>query len=1074
MVSFKFDKLIDIERRTGVRHPLLGGSSSFSSDDKIKNLQNQIQNYQTRLQAIGQPVPEPEDKSNILLDTLMWLDKPRNALWNAVEDSVKGENSFLQGLKEGWSQEEEYTGTQLMQDLFGKADTTAGKFGQGVAGFLAEAVADPLNLMTFGAGSLAKGFLTGTGKTLTRDMAEKLARAQLRKISREGIEQLVKRGGRELSGEALEKALKHAGYNKAKDLLTDTGVELAEREAYKSLDDVYIDAVRKLTNKILKRNKAYDGKGLSFLGKTIGGLTNRKLQDIGADWAQSLRNSGTIPGRLFGETQDFFKKIFDPSYVKGLDPQERQLFRELRRRALGRKGVADEQLIKQAKEFDQLFRQMGKLGEKERRAVAQYLEGQIPKGALSENSREVAAQMKKYYRDIAKTEREIGALTHTLDKNYFPHVPSWDNETLRRKMRLGGITGKLRLDNPSSYKRQYRTTIGVANDIKLFDTASREAKEEFLRKAGLTESQRKLTPDDIKKIYKSGKADELFDILKKGGGIENFFEEDSVKAFISRGLRHNKIVAEKEFLDDVLEVFGEAVTKNNINEYLEAGYDVVIPKNVLKVFRVGLKDYQGLKLADNLAKEGLTKGQVEKLSTNIENILKRVKEHDFNALVRVDGKDFALLAKEFPIKAYALPPGVVNEINNISRKQITEGFKALEEAIDAIYRAWKPTVTGLRPDFHIRNLAGSTYQNIMDIGFKTFDPKINDIAFRVLAGDKGTIKLADETFSLKQIKDAMVETHSKSTFFRADTRSMEDALKHEIDRFNPKRPFRSLNKLGRKAGNTIEDYVRTVNFVANLEKGLEMGLSKREAINFAGDMVRRFHFDYSELTNVEKRLLRRIMPFYTWLRKNLPLQLEMFFNDPKKYVDLLRFKENIEESYDIDTSNMPEWFEEEMPIPMPFMDMDDDGRTPYANLSLPPVELGVLSNPKDLLMGLSPFVKVPFELASNRQLITGAPIYRYPQERNTQMLKHILNQFGVLRDVSRTFNPVDDSDRAVGSASQLPLGWGSSVAKDYNPEGAYEDALYDYLRQLGNQVQYLREKGYKVPTIRELKKLGLY
>ena len=184
----------------GVTSPLLqklqsgrGTSPLFSSqDEELTKLSSQIGNYQTRLSSIGAGIPEPKDKTNIFIKALQWLDKPRNALWNATQDVVTGENGFFQGLKEGWTGAERYEGKDLMEDIFGTTETGGGKFAQGLGGFVAEAVLDPLNLLTLGAGSLAKGFITGSGKTMAKEGAEAIAKAGLRKATQESAESTVK------------------------------------------------------------------------------------------------------------------------------------------------------------------------------------------------------------------------------------------------------------------------------------------------------------------------------------------------------------------------------------------------------------------------------------------------------------------------------------------------------------------------------------------------------------------------------------------------------------------------------------------------------------------------------------------------------------------------------------------------------------------------------------------------------------------------------------------------------------------------------------------------------------------
>ena len=75
-------------------------------------------------------------------------------------------------------------------------------------------------------------------------------------------------------------------------------------------------------------------------------------------------------------------------------------------------------------------------------------------------------------------------------------------------------------------------------------------------------------------------------------------------------------------------------------------------------------------------------------------------------------------------------------------------------------------------------------------------------------------------------------------------------------------PLKSAANIGEFAGGKVEAQLRAANFLSNLENGLELGYTIDEAIQFAGEQVKKYHFDYTELTNAEKTIFRRIFPFY--------------------------------------------------------------------------------------------------------------------------------------------------------------------------------------------------------------------
>ena len=52
------------------------------------------------------------------------------------------------------------------------------------------------------------------------------------------------------------------------------------------------------------------------------------------------------------------------------------------------------------------------------------------------------------------------------------------------------------------------------------------------------------------------------------------------------------------------------------------------------------------------------------------------------------------------------------------------------------------------------------------------------------------------------------------------------------------------------------------------------------------------HFDYADLTPFERNVARRIMPFYTWTARNVPLQAKSIVSKPGKYAAFQKVREN--------------------------------------------------------------------------------------------------------------------------------------------------------------------------------------
>ena len=60
-------------------------------------------------------------------------------------------------------------------------------------------------------------------------------------------------------------------------------------------------------------------------------------------------------------------------------------------------------------------------------------------------------------------------------------------------------------------------------------------------------------------------------------------------------------------------------------------------------------------------------------------------------------------------------------------------------------------------------------------------------------------------------------------------------------------------------------------------------MAKGGMIDEAADMIFKYHFDYDDLTWFERKVIKRVVPFYTWTRKSLPLIIEQFAIQPIKF-----------------------------------------------------------------------------------------------------------------------------------------------------------------------------------------------
>src|SRR5690606_31310069 len=112
----------------------------------------------------------------------------------------------------------------------------------------------------------------------------------------------------------------------------------------------------------------------------------------------------------------------------------------------------------------------------------------------------------------------------------------------------------------------------------------------------------------------------------------------------------------------------------------------------------------------------------------------------------------------------------------------------------------------------------------------------------------------------------------------------------------PVRPLFAANQV-------IEDWTRLGLFINRIKNG--------DTPQQAAQYVKKYLFDYTDLTPTEQYVMKRIAPFYTWVRKNIPLQMEHLVTTPGKYSvppKLMEAAESLQEEPYPGVA-MPEWMQ---------------------------------------------------------------------------------------------------------------------------------------------------------------------
>jgi hypothetical protein len=318
----------------------------------------------------------------------------------------------------------------------------------------------------------------------------------------------------------------------------------------------------------------------------------------------------------------------------------------------------------------------------------------------------------------------------------------------------------------------------------------------------------------------------------------------------------------------------------------------------------------------------------------------------------------------------------------------TGGAKEFFAAWNKVQNMWKSLVTSIVPTFHIRNMFGNFYNNYL--GGVT-NPNHYLVALRILQGADAPFRIGKLEGNGQDILREFTEQGLAGFgFFRGETQTgmaeiMQEAMRGWrrpgglLKAVATKEPYRHPVSYGRAVGDFIETWAKLTHYIAKRAQGLGPA--------DAADSVRKYLFDYADITPLE-RVLRSFVPFYTFTRKNIPLQFETLITNPAKLARVVHLLDEAQRASGVD--DVPEWLKEDLAIPI---STTDEGYHRYLRLDFPTSQLAFVGTQglKELLNMISPLVKVPFEVVTGRT-VTGREISPYEGARGRYALPFIPGQ----------------------------------------------------------------------------------
>lgn len=372
---------------------------------------------------------------------------------------------------------------------------------------------------------------------------------------------------------------------------------------------------------------------------------------------------------------------------------------------------------------------------------------------------------------------------------------------------------------------------------------------------------------------------------------------DMKELMLRRGLHHSVMISEANMLDSMRQ-FGFNVRDTNIPEAMK----------------------QKLTMEDMKSEQFLSRMGLQKIPGNMSGAYSRSGPNGYDYFFDAD------VAKVIERSTELLKePGKF--------KQMMKG-----------YTNWWKGIATSNPGFHIRNMYSNYSMLYTEYGTKAFSPRYSyDGLLGATIGLKGPRAIQDAgkegasaALRLQQkyggwtLRDLIEEGRKRGIISESSRTYVNDdpiqnimgvqgksAVRQNWDNYSPLSQHNKLFQFSRNVGALTESSGRFQSFLMEIDEltnlsGVKMATD--EILESATRKSKAILLDYDDLTKAERDWAKTIVPFYTWIRKNLTKQIQMVQNPQywgrmattPKLMELLD-----DDDLDVDQKDMPDYMRED-------------------------------------------------------------------------------------------------------------------------------------------------------------------
>ena len=471
------------------------------------------------------------------------------------------------------------------------------------------------------------------------------------------------------------------------------------------------------------------------------------------------------------------------------------------------------------------------------------------------------------------------------------------------------------------------------------------------------------------------------------------YSNNKDKPYVDRSVLETQLEEAKKQLKNANEIF-----KQHIGESIENAADGYI----------------------KLVRDEIIRPAYDEIVTNIfgKDTAGRIKFSANNAITVMTDEEIRRFTDIFTdAKIMQYDGDAVDKVNKMSKIQQAELQPKLLTLYDKFLKNWKAVNTLVAPSFHVQNSASNAFQSFLSIGSDALNPKSIKLAKNILLTNDPyqTVKISGKKYTYQKLnrlakKYGVIDENFAAYDFGKDKPTRWELGQRNADlqklsdvKWKDSPIWDSVLQTSTVVGSNIESIQRMNLWIGRLKKGDDFEEATRK--------VDQFLFDYSDLTDFEQNIMKRVIPFYTFMRKNIPMELEAMLNTPSIFRNI---NYGIDEIQNMDENTVPEnkrneWRQDYIEIPYS-RNLTDTSENIGINPQFPYQQLDRLDVDK-LIGSTSPLIKMPLEAYTGSYAYTGMDI--------GSPLEYILSQSLVTSPVSRIMETNDKDEQKMREISKF-------------------------------------------------------